>query len=289
MSPSSATALAALVLVARSCGLQLEREKPEQDQTVAWCIVGLSRTFPDPKVHNSLHTFLQETGGVGIVNKKGPDVFAYMSLSDHVSYVYRKGVNNSKSDVLAALKAVGSVRSQIIENPTDVVNETLGDHVEHLDECFSDGFWKLRHRMVGSINQILHMQSCVDMIIEEEKQLQQKYDIVVLARPDLLYYPSDARYMGTHFFDELRDGTVVHESDHVFVLPRAVAQRLASDGKKILTCSPGEKCCGKVCQSEDMFEFKLGFVVKYSGSCECTDEQVPSVLKKSWDLYGESA
>lgn len=289
MSRALAIALAALAFAPCSCALQLAGEKAEDKQTVAWCVVGLSRTFTDPKAHESLRTFLQDSGGAGIINKNSPDVFAYISLDDHVSYVVRDGVNNSKSDVEAALKVVGTVQSRFIDNPTEVVEETLSDHVDHLDECFSDGFWKLRHRMVGSVNQILHMQSCVDMIIEEEKQLHQQYDIVVLARPDIMYYPSDSPLMGAHFFDELRKGIVVHESDHVFVLPRAVAQRLASDGKKILSCSPGEKCCRKVQQSEDMFEFKLGFQVKYSGSCGCSTEHVPAVLKKSWDLYGESS
>merc|ERR1719343_1219574 len=104
------------------------------------------------------------------------------------------------------------------------------------------------------------------MIFQEEEKLNQKYDVVVLARPVLLYVPPVNEIVGARFFDELRDGVVVHESDHLFAMPRKIAQRLASNGdEKILRCSPGELCCHKVGQSEDMFEFKLGFRVKYSG------------------------
>lgn len=285
---SRTVALVACAWVLQTCGLLLRHDESEKAQTVAWCIVGLSRTFTKPKVYKSLRMFLEHSGGVGIMNKDTPDVFAYMSPSDHVSYYIRDGVNNSKKDIRKALKHLNTVNSHLFEDPIEVTSDTLDDHVENLDECFSDGFWQLRHRMVGSINQILHMQGCVDMIFEEEKKLDQKYDIVVLARPDILYYPPPNDKLGANFFDEPRHGVAIHESDHLFALPRRIANRLASNGAKILDCSPGELCCHRVCQSEDMFEFKLGFPIKYSGSCGCTTETTQAVLKKSWDLYGES-
>lgn len=265
------------------------RSGDDSQKTVAWCLTGSARTFPDPAVWKSFKDVLDHSGAVGHVRKTQPDVFAYVASEDATAYTGRDQVDTKKEKIEATLKAVNAVRYRVVQSPEDISEETLSEHVAHLDECYpTEGFyWSRRMHMANSLNQLLHFGKCMELVDEQESHNGVKYDVVVLSRPDLQYDAPASDY-ADQLFSNVYNGTAAHESDHWMALPRKVAQRLMPAGPKLLTCAPGQKCCKKIGRSEDMFEYKLGMPIAYSGPCKCSDhDAVPNEIIRHWGIFGD--
>lgn len=251
---------------------------------MAVCLSGTARTLTNDEVADSLKTFMAEVAVPGFHSKTQPDLFAYLALGDQVSYSCRDTVNASRATVRRVLDRAGATNYTLVDMPNETTDAHVGEFLGHKDECFTEGVWALPLKGSAALSQIIHMQKCLGLVIEEESKFKRQYDVVVIARPDLIYwspFPED------FLSDVFNNDTVVHDSDHFIAMPRHVANGLVPKGRKLVDCAPGMKCCGKANRVEDLLEFLLGVSVAHAGNCQCAESYTPSRSKKGFDIYGD--
>lgn len=260
--------------------------------SAAMCLSGSARSLTQKKILASLSGFLSSVNATGIESTGGPDVFAFLALDDANAYpdLPFAFLNNSKSDVEKALSDVNAVSFELTQDPMELTNDTLDRAVPNNEICYmtEGGFYASRSwRLPNSISQVIHMQKCVKLIQAREKKIGKKYELAILARPDLEY----KSVVPDNLLQEAYDGEAVADSDHWMAMPRAMADGLITNYNAFANCAPGDSCCGKITKSEELFEYLLGFEIALSGSCECLGSREPDRVythrKREWDISRE--
>lgn len=241
----------------------------QQKQRTALCLVGNARTLPRREAHESLFRFLtdKELDVTGLRGGRGPDVFAYVTL-EGAGPKGQKGwdfraANVTRQEVLDALQRLGPVAVATDSRAEEVTEENIDSYVLH-KECFANGFWKKSPgTLQRSLNQLVHMQRCLDLVLEQEKNSSQSYDAVILARPDLFYHTGHHAELNMI----ARENAFLSQKDWVMAMPRWMASYLLE--ARPLRCSPGEACCGRIGQSEELWEYLMGVRPDNRRSCNC--------------------
>jgi len=265
-----AACLCIALVLERACTLLLQSEQGTRREaenvgsgagpTVAMCLSGNARSFPEPRVLTGLQRFLSSGR-----EQAQLDVFAHLTLQGadpkgQEGWNFRK-LDASQRDVELALKSLRTT-AHAVELSSDTVNSSnLQKYVAH-EECFSVGYFgESRDHLIRSCNQFVHIQRCLQLIKAHEEQRNTTYGTVMVARPDLIYsadcdWSSDLKID----FNLVEAGTTVYYSakwDWLLVMPRRAAADLAV--VLPLQCAPGQECCRRIGDSENLFEYTLGF------------------------------
>mmetsp|Transcript_142445 Transcript_142445/g.442923 ORF Transcript_142445/g.442923 Transcript_142445/m.442923 type:complete len:299 (+) Transcript_142445:50-946(+) len=258
----------ALVLLRLAAALRVPAAREDLPRT-AVCVSGNARTMP--QVATAFHMFVnQMLPGSGIVRQGHPDVFAYITLQG-AGPKGQKGydfvaANVSREVVEAALRPVQPVKYILEPNPDEVTPENIDSYVRHRKECFSSGYYsRTPDGLRRTLNQLVHWQRCLDLMVEQERVSGQQYEAVVITRPDITYYKD--RFIDLKAVAE--SGHYVGWKDLTMVMPRRVAGLLLGPRARPLSCARGQRCCGKVGQSEELWEYIMGVRVDNRGSCNC--------------------
>eukprot|EP00746_Dinoflagellata_sp_MGD_P155109 gnl/MRDRNA2_/MRDRNA2_85205_c0_seq1.p1 gnl/MRDRNA2_/MRDRNA2_85205_c0~~gnl/MRDRNA2_/MRDRNA2_85205_c0_seq1.p1 ORF type:complete len:336 (+),score=26.69 gnl/MRDRNA2_/MRDRNA2_85205_c0_seq1:88-1095(+) len=163
---------------------RIQVPKPKKSQArVAYCLSGQARTLGNPGVQESLLQFLQwqrrTTNHI--------DVFALLTTtgSGPDDFFHQPQVNASEKLINEFLKKLKAKYS--LDQSAGNVNEQNVDQFLIERTCHQKGFWSEGEHLVRSINQLEHMRGCLNIMKDHENTLGFKYDVVVMARPDLLY------------------------------------------------------------------------------------------------------
>lgn len=136
-------------------------------------------------------------------------------------------------------------------------------------------FWENRARFLRGLNQLAHVLSSLEMMMQFEKARGRRFEVVVLTRPDLRYHVTRHRLHWRRAVawvpKWVSQGHVAHQSDFWVAMPRALAERIYLFGK-ILSCSPAEQfCCRKIDRSESLWEYLTGAVHGPFWPCNCSN------------------
>jgi hypothetical protein len=254
-------ALGIILFIAQlDIGVITARE-PDTTVRVAHCIVGEVRSLLDPDVHMPMKA--------NFIDKFSPtahkiDVFLHLSLINQTCGANGEPRDLTVSELEPALKVL---------KPTKVVyhNDSKGDAaaLDAQPGC-------LRYCQV----QWRKWELCLDIIKQHEKQARFKYTWVVKSRPDSWWKDGlkNADTLANQArFDPAKKtvyGRVLNPEcgygglDHVFLLPRALAER-ALVGLRSQTCEQAKKKALPTCEKEACF------------GCECA-------LASWWQLQGMS-
>jgi len=250
-------------------------EDTEGHKPVAMCIAGTARTFVSDSVTDSLNRFVEQVGMEGMANSSRPDLFAMLAVDDEVAYSSMKPKNDSYSDVVQALRKIHAVSFSIADSPVEVVEDDIDSLVQNRDTCFSGpGFWQNPKHFARSLNQLVHIQKCLQLVKEYEEARAKEYSVIVIARPDIVYDKVEPSLLA-----DVLTGTILHHRDWFMAMPRRYMNQLLPDETgKLLHCKPGMPCCGKVTRSEDMLELFLGvpMSVGEGRSCGCSPKRTKS-------------
>lgn len=232
------------------------------------CLYGIARTLTTETVQVSIEMFLSKVGARGLESTGQPDLFAYLARIDDVAYADRPHLDGHLVDIERAMLRLNVV-SYGITSASEVDELDMDTVLPNEKQCFRSGFWIERSNLQRSLNQLVHMQKCLELIIQYETTVQRKYDSVIVARPDIVY---DSWRIVPGILDPVAGGKVVHWRDWFMALPRDTLPRLLpGEGPVLLRCLPGERCCNTVTRSEGMFEHLTGVNMEsWSKSCMCT-------------------
>eukprot|EP00746_Dinoflagellata_sp_MGD_P100072 gnl/MRDRNA2_/MRDRNA2_40714_c0_seq1.p1 gnl/MRDRNA2_/MRDRNA2_40714_c0~~gnl/MRDRNA2_/MRDRNA2_40714_c0_seq1.p1 ORF type:complete len:354 (+),score=49.45 gnl/MRDRNA2_/MRDRNA2_40714_c0_seq1:82-1143(+) len=158
-------------------------KRKKSNLKVAFCLAGQARTLPEPAVKDSVISFVKQQRETNQM-----DVFADLTLpgSGPDSWFKEPAINASKSNVKAILEEMKVAKYKLEEAAGEVTEENV-DELLVERECHQTGFWSESDRLVRNMNELQHMRGALNKMLEHEKQWGFKYDIVVVARPDLLY------------------------------------------------------------------------------------------------------
>ena len=153
-----------------------------------------------------------------------------------------------------------------------------------LQECFRDiqfadgvAFFENREHFLRGLNQLAHKISSLEMMMRFEEARGQRFEVVVLTRPDVGYH---VNRNGRDWFRDvawipgwISNGNVALQMDHWVAMPRALAERFYLLCK-VLSCSPSEQCCRKIDKPESPWEYFTG-AVHGPNSCQCANITTP--------------
>mmetsp|Transcript_107330 Transcript_107330/g.313849 ORF Transcript_107330/g.313849 Transcript_107330/m.313849 type:complete len:298 (+) Transcript_107330:69-962(+) len=264
---SALTGLAPVLLVVAGA---IRAPMPAGDlPTTAVCIVGNARTLPKPAVYKSLERFVNGLNATGLVQQQHADAFAFVTLEGAPP----KGqtgwnwvaVDVSKEEAMTALRPINPVKVVLEPKSDEVTWNNIDKYVRNREACFTNGYWlKTPEGLRRSANQIVHWQRCLDLVVEQEQKVGRKYSVVIITRPDLAYNRNGLD------LKPVAEGRFMSQRDWVMVMPRQIAGLLLKkDRARPLSCEKGEPCCGKVGQSEVLWEFLMGVRPDNRGSCQC--------------------
>lgn len=165
-----------------------QKEAPK----VAVCLVGLSRHFASPKQTEYINSMLlkpiQDAGARGITRSQ-PDVFVHMKLGDSKNVAPTReasnhGQGNKREWVVQSAKEVGA---------TDVVIEEEYGPVVGRQNLTNPGCFHPHggeHGLKSIMSYWKSINGCLEMISKTESSLNEKYDHVIHARPDISEFDS---------------------------------------------------------------------------------------------------
>eukprot|EP00746_Dinoflagellata_sp_MGD_P155110 gnl/MRDRNA2_/MRDRNA2_85205_c0_seq2.p1 gnl/MRDRNA2_/MRDRNA2_85205_c0~~gnl/MRDRNA2_/MRDRNA2_85205_c0_seq2.p1 ORF type:complete len:316 (+),score=32.01 gnl/MRDRNA2_/MRDRNA2_85205_c0_seq2:88-1035(+) len=163
---------------------RIQVPKPKKSQArVAYCLSGQARTLGNPGVQESLLQFLQwqrrTTNHI--------DVFALLTTtgSGPDDFFHQPQVNASEKLINEFLKKLKAKYS--LDQSAGNVNEQNVDQFLIERKCHQQGFWSKLEHLVRNINELEHMRSSLRQMKNHEAKNGFKYDVVLIARPDLLY------------------------------------------------------------------------------------------------------
>jgi len=222
----------------------------------AFCVVGNSRTFPSREVYTSLGKFLGNLSVAGTSSPTRADLFVHMTLQTDQSKEAPWGVeskNNSREDIEKALDTLNPVSVRLSEEAGKLTMNNIDDFVKPDASCFKRGFWGSDHRyLVRSMNQLLHLQECIDTMMTFEKEKGVQYDLFMLSRPEMVY----SLPVESSFLDDAFAGRVPHEADFFLALNREKVQKLIEPDRARPFVCEGD-CCDHMDRSEKMFTHLL--------------------------------
>lgn len=228
---------------------------------VAVCVTGGTNSVPHAAIRTNLYPFVESIGGRGL-SRELPDAFAYVTLQGlgKVQRAWEPGLD--KERVLKRHEHFW-VRYSEAEEAVVVTEESSDKYIDGRDGCFKNGQWgKDAAEMFRSVNQLVLMQSCMELISEHERTNEQRYDAVVFVKPDTFH--TGARLNMTSV---ARDGHFVSQQEMLLAMPRSAADDLGA--ARPLKCSKGESCCGKVGSYGTMLEMILGVTPAGGEPCGC--------------------
>jgi len=223
----------------------------------ALCLAGNARTFPESDVISNLETFLQDLQADKSCTTPKVDLFAYMTLTGDRDKdqpgMNSSQINASRQAVEGALEMLNATTFEAVDEAGEVTVENIGEYVVGL-QCFKGGYWGNIKRLVRSVNQLRHVQGCLQQVIQHEARTGEAYDVVMISRPDFIY--SDNAEWSTFIWNISVTGQMRHKKDWFLALPRPVVDAFFDPKRSMpLTCHPGDACCHHVQRSEDMFEY----------------------------------
>jgi len=239
--------------------------------TTAMCIAGNARTLPMHSVRTSLSNFTRELKTRGFQQSRGPDVFAFLTLEGAGPKGQKDwnfgAVNVRQDDAVSALTPLNPIKVVTDPESDEVTADNIDQYVVNREQCFSRGYWKKTpDGLRRSMNQLVHWQHCLDLIVDYEKVVGKKYDAVIIARPDLNWGSAE----GTNMFNVAFKRHFLCHKDWVMAMPRWMMDYLIDPAKaRPLRCNPGEACCGTVGQSEVLWEYLMGVRPDNRSSCHC--------------------
>lgn len=259
--------------------------EPKQPHKIAMCVSGNLRTFTSVRVSGTIRPFLRRLGGSGLAGPTTePDLFVYGTLNSAAAKKqYKFGfapLNLTEESVVRVLKskAVNVTAFELALEAEEVTEDNVDAYIGNRHECFwtSSGFWRETKYLTRSLNQLVHLQRCVDLVVKHEEDVGSKYDIFLAGRPDLSYYLPERNWFTLKHYE----GVVMHQWDWFMALPRVLMSNLIDPGyARPLNCTPGEVCCRRVQSSEQMLEYLLGASMNLGGySCKCSPRQWPTSL-----------
>lgn len=263
-------------------GSKAQREGHRVSSKVAMCIHGNARTFAEADVLDSLKMLTSK-----LRQRADVDIFAHLTLSG-AAPKGQKGrdfpaVSIERSEAERALATVNSTAFSLEDSSETVTVDNIDEYAHNAKECFSAGWWKEPEHLARSLNQLLHMKQCIQQVRESEAHQKVTYDSFILARPDLIY-KEQCKFEGQFDFEGVANGTHIYRvRDWFMVIPRRLVDKLFAATP--LTCSPGERCCGRIGNSEDMFEHLIGIHSYPSGPASWCDLSTESFKELGMYLY----
>ena len=223
---------------------------------VAHCVVGAARTFATDQAALSLrHHLVEDFGGRGLTSS-APDVFFHMKLVDDVP----------KSQKEWAFKQLsvrgGAVCRQACRFAPRAVTLLNASHSgpAAAGRCLRSGFFAKPENRARAVSQWHGFAACLDMVEAREAAAGSTYDVVVLARPDLVWY----RGVGPHCAHDLTR-TTIHRGkpgwnsrlEWLLLMPRAQAAAILRTAHLFESCTPQQPRCCAISRSEDLLEYAL--------------------------------
>ncbi|KAL1522893.1 hypothetical protein AB1Y20_017858 [Prymnesium parvum] len=229
---------------------------------VAHCIVGAARTFPVERAWRSLRRNLVEAfGGIGL-EAEAADVFFHMKLVDDALKAQREWRFDSLSrtddaasvcEAACAFSPRGvSLLNESHAGPPHPAAVTAG--------CFRSGFFAHPQNMARAVSQWTSFNDCLGSLSAAEAAAGKRYDLVVLTRPDTIWYGAVAPFCQHDLrFTTVHRGPVRWNStlEWLLIMPRRHAQTILGTAAVFDSCKPGERCCS-IDRSEDLLQFALG-------------------------------
>jgi len=236
----------------------------------ALCVAGVLRMWEHPDVHGGYAQALKGIGLRGIMSAEQPDVFVYASDIDpvfpadvlpvqdsHGRSLKRAEWNASRKDAVLLFQKLGAENAVYVKlaSAAAYVNErNAHQFVGNARECFKA--FKSQERLLRSVNQFHKVSKCLSMVEEVEAEQKQRYDIIILTRPDFALHPG-VRLSGKAIVEILR-GKIYNQRDYLFVVPRSMLPKLKHAMHVFRHCNPGDACCGHcIRSSEQMYQHVL--------------------------------
>lgn len=237
---------------------------------VAVCIAGAIRTFAQEQAWRSLKRNLVEAfGGVGLA-APAPDVFMQLKLVDDAPKGHREWRFDTLSHRLDGPHSEALCRAVCAFHP---VGLELGN-ASHAGParpaavgrgCFSTGFFGQRENLLRAVSQWASFAACHERIAAHEEQIGRAYDLVMLTRPDTVWYTA-VRPHCLHATPYGESGsTTIHRGplrwnstlEWLLLMPRAHAAHILTSASLFDSCERGQSCCA-ISRSEDLLAFVLG-------------------------------
>eukprot|EP00746_Dinoflagellata_sp_MGD_P155114 gnl/MRDRNA2_/MRDRNA2_85205_c0_seq7.p1 gnl/MRDRNA2_/MRDRNA2_85205_c0~~gnl/MRDRNA2_/MRDRNA2_85205_c0_seq7.p1 ORF type:complete len:326 (+),score=43.19 gnl/MRDRNA2_/MRDRNA2_85205_c0_seq7:77-1054(+) len=165
----------------------MQKHKPpavhQKNLKVAFCLAGQARTLPDKAVRASLLSFVEKQRQTHHM-----DVFAALTIpgTGPDDWSTQPQVNASESAVKEILEELNA-KDYFLSHEEGNVNEQNVDQFLIERKCHQQGFWSKLEHLVRNINELEHMRSSLRQMKNHEAKNGFKYDVVLIARPDLLY------------------------------------------------------------------------------------------------------
>lgn len=232
----------------------------KERKKVAYCVSGQARYFTDPALMKGFKEYL------GFLNQEAEiDLFAHMTyLGDgpkHQRGWDFEAVNADKKDLVSALESLNCKNYQLEDVPARVTEENVGKFVSD-KKCFQYGYWEDLSKMARQLNYFEHLRDCFKKITHYEKKHSIKYDVVIEARPDLMYSNC------TLDFQQIASGQIYHTRhvDWFFAVPRKAIDNFFVAP---LQCLPNRPCCGKISRTEDVVMYMFGDDAQHTTKNTC--------------------
>ncbi|KAL3907638.1 MAG: hypothetical protein SGPRY_010100 [Prymnesium sp.] len=228
---------------------------------VAHCIAGAARTFPEQRAWRSLRRNLVEAfGGVGL-SSDSPDVFFQMKLLDDAPKAQREW-SFSPINHASALPALCDAACAFSPRGLSLLNASHAGPLSppaRARGCFTSGFFANPHNLARAVSQWSSFAGCLTSLADAEAEARAKYDVVVLTRPDCVWYGA-VRPFCQHDLGR----TSVHRGparwnstlEWLLIMPRAQAEVILSAGALFERCQPQQRCCS-ISRSEDLLRHAL--------------------------------
>jgi len=282
MAKANAALVLVLSLLTPAAALRVQSASTVAPST-AVCVVGDARTLP--KVQGDLHQFVGRLPGSGLVRQGHPDVFAYVTLEGAPPKGQEgwdfPAVNVSREEAEGALRPLQPARSVLVDSSNEVTEENIDKYVKGRTQCFSVGYYnRTPGALRRSVNQLTHWQRCLDLIVEQELAMNQRYSVVVIARPDMGYNMSTTLDLEA----VAEKGYFLNQRDLVMVMPRLAADQLLRQVARPLTCHLHWKCCskGRMDSSEKIWEYLLGIYSDDRERCNCGPSAAQSGITRQF-------
>jgi len=219
-----------------------------------------------------LQAFVKSLKAPGLARARHPDVFGYITLQGAAPKGQKlwnfEAANATKQEVDGALDPLDPVDLATVEESDEVTHENIDRYIVNRNPCFQGEYTFLVPDAVRrTANQLVHWQHCLDMVVEQERKSLARYEVVMIARPDVSYNVDRSRGID---LQEVANGRVYTNKDWIFLMPRKVAGLLLSPTRaRPLRCNRGEPCCGELDRSEKIWEYLMGVKVDSRASCNC--------------------
>jgi len=225
---TTSSSLSIIQSISKSTSTTLETMLSTQthSRTIAVCIAGAARSFPEKKVFQSIRD--------NIVAVWNADVFAAIDLIDH-----------SRKSSIKKYLTYSRIKREDLDIPLAALNITSQHFVLVSGNCtqtINGRVTTFPQNQVG--HQIWIQILCYEKIKEEEERRKQKYEWIVRARPDVAYFlpvPPLLEFSNDRIYIENHGSNKRYPGDMFALIPREFADDYFTKRFSKYGCNPPGK------------------------------------------------